>query len=296
MKQEAVLWKAKGKYFRFKEWDTFYFQEGRGENLLIIHGYPYNSYEWKPITDELSKSYRITVLDLLGMGFSDKPTNYNYTFPNQCNIIDALLKELQINETHIFCHDLGVSIVQELIARDSQNNNSFKILSSAFMNGGLFVDVYKPRLIQRLLSQTPKPIGKLFTKLLSKKAIEKSVSEVFGEKTKPSQGFLDIQWDILNFKDGLNVTHLLGKMVFDKKFFQERWITSLQETKIPLCYICGPYDPNSGFHMATRYNELIPNPIVYMLDDKIGHWPQVEDPKLVLQTYEKFRLRIKDKK
>ena len=48
--------------------------------------------------------------------------------------------------------------------------------------------------------------------------------------------------------------------------------------------------------MATRYNELIPNPIVYMLDDKIGHWPQVEDPKLVLQTYEKFRLRIKDKK
>ena len=47
-------------------------------------------------------------------------------------------------------------------------------------------------------------------------------------------------------------------------------------------FIDGPADPNSGRHMADCYRQLIPNPDVVMLDDGIGHWPQIEAPKAVL--------------
>ncbi|WCL50578.1 alpha/beta fold hydrolase [Leptospira sp. GIMC2001] len=292
MNQEVLDWKNSGAFFRYKEFETFYFQVGNGEDLFILHGYPYSSFEWKNTIEKLSKKYRITGIDLLGMGFSDKPENHNYNFPNQCEIIDALLKKLNITKTHFFSHDLGVSVVQELIAREQESKNSFKILSSAFMNGGLFMDVYRPRLIQRLLSQTPKFIGKIFTKLLNKKSVESSVLKVFGEKTKPSSEFLDIQWDILNYNQGLRVAHLIGRMVFDKNLFQKRWIEAMQTTKIPLCYICGPADPNSGIHMANRYKELIPNPQIFILQEDIGHWPQLEDEKGVLEAYEQFRNKI----
>ena len=49
--------------------------------------------------------------------------------------------------------------------------------------------------------------------------------------------------------------------------------------------IDGPVDPNSGRHMAQRYLEVIRNPDVVMLDDKIGHWPQIEAPDAVLENF-----------
>ena len=62
----------------------------------------------------------------------------------------------------------------------------------------------------------------------------------------------------------------------------------MQETTIPMCYICGPYDPNSGMHMAKRYAEIIPNPKVYLLDKYIGHWPQLEDQNNTIKYFYKF--------
>ena len=40
--------------------------------------------------------------------------------------------------------------------------------------------------------------------------------------------------------------------------------------------------------MADRYKDLIPKPIVYMLKETIGHWPQVEDTKSVLDAFMSF--------
>jgi pimeloyl-ACP methyl ester carboxylesterase len=66
----------------------------------------------------------------------------------------------------------------------------------------------------------------------------------------------------------------------------------MQNTKVPMCFINGPFDPNSGIHMANRYKELIPNPNVKLLGQDIGHWPQIEDPNGVLLYYQEFRQEI----
>ena len=279
MRNEIEKWKDSGNYFLYEEKNIFYLQEGKGDDLLIIHGYPYNSFEWKDTIAELSKQYKITILDLLGMGFSDKPKKHEYSFEEYCDIINVLLKKLNITKTHILSHDLGVSVAQELIARSNKNKNNFKILSSAFVNGSLFIDIYKPRFIQVLLSKSPTIIGKLLSKALTKKMVNKSVKSVFGPNTQPSNDFLDLQWEILNYNKGKSITYLIGRLVFEKHKYLDRWVNAMQNTSIPMCYICGPYDPNSGLHMAKRYKELIPNPKVYLLNKNIGHWPQLEDPK-----------------
>lgn len=288
MNKEVKSWKSNGKYFRFNDKNIFYNQIGEGDNLLIIHGYPYNSFEWKDTIEELSKTYKVTFFDLLGMGFSDKPKNHKYSFEEYCDIVNALLKNLNINETHIFSHDLGVSVTQELIARNAEGKNSFKIKSSAFMNGSLFIDVYKPRLIQKLLSKSPTLIGKILSKIMSKSMVNKSVKSVFGPFTQPTEDFLDNQWEILNYNQGKNITYLIGRLVFEKYKYLNRWVNAMQTTTIPMCYICGPFDPNSGINMAKRYEELIPNPKVYLMSENIGHWPQLEDQKKVLEIYLTF--------
>ena len=292
MEKEVVAWKKKGETLNVNGHQIFYIKEGSGPNLLILHGYPFNTFEWKPVWRNFVKEYTVFTFDYLGMGFSDKPKNHNYSFHEHCEIVNSLIEFWGIQQTHILSHDLGVSIVQELLARDLASQNCFKIQSVVFMNGGLFMDRYKPRMIQRLLSQSPKPIGKLLSKLLNKKKLEKSIKPIFGPNTQPTDQLINQFWDILNYNDGKSIAYLIGRLVFDKLNHQERWILAMQNTKISMCFINGPFDPNSGIHMANRYKELIPNPNVKLLREDIGHWPQIEDPKGVLSYYKEFRNEI----
>lgn len=297
MHAEVQKWLDRGQFFDVRGNKIFYIQEGTGEPLLILHGYPYSSFEWASIWDELTKKYRVVIFDLLGMGFSDKPQNHSYSFQEHAEITNALLAFLKIDHVHILSHDLGVSIGQELIAQnndaDTEGGNIFKIDSITFMNGGLFMDVYQPRLIQKLLSQSPTFVGKFISKNITKAMTNKSVKALFGPDTQPSKAFLDQQWEILNYKNGKSIAYLIGRLVFEKNKYQKRWIEAMQTTAIPMCLINGLFDPNSGAHMAKRYKELIPNPLIYTLNENIGHWPFLEDEKTVLTAYFDFRDKIK---
>jgi len=292
MDKAVAAWKSKGQITHIKGHQIFYIKEGSGPNLLVLHGYPFNTFEWKHIWKTLVEKYTVFTFDYLGMGFSDKPKDHTYSFHEHCEIINDLVKYWEIEQAHILSHDLGVSIVQELLARDLASENDFEIQSIAYMNGGLFMDSYKPRMIQRLLSQSPKPIGKLMSKLLTKEKLEKSLNSIFGPNTQPSAELIDQFWEILNYKEGKAIAYLIGRLVFDKVNHQERWIYAMQNTTIPMCFINGPYDPNSGIHMANRYKELIPSANVKLLGKDIGHWPQIEDPIRVLANYQEFRDEI----
>lgn len=292
---ELSSWKSRGKQFKYNDYEIFYINEGKGEPLLILHGYPYSSFEWTYIWPHLTASYQVIIPDLLGMGFSDKPEKHRYSYEEHAEIINRLLVILKIKECHILSHDLGVSITQELIARNNESENHFSILSTAFLNGGLFTDAYKPRMIQRLLSQSPDLVGKIISRFLPRNKVEKTIKSLFGPQTQPGTQFFNIQWEVLNYKKGKTITYLIGRLIFDKKKYQERWITAMQVSAVPMCFINGPFDPNSGLQMVKRYQELIPDPLIYLLADNIGHWPQIEDPEGVFRSYQNFRDAVRGK-
>lgn len=292
MSPELNNWLQKGSYYNYENCNIFYRDEGKGECLLLVHGYPYNGYDFKEILPALALQYRVIIPDMPGMGFSDKPKTCPYSFASHVNMYKSLLHHWGIHEVHILAHDLGNSVVQEMLARFEEGDTSVKIKSIAFLNGGLFTDVYRPRPIQVLLSKSPPFIGKLLSRLISQKSIEKATRSVFGKNTQPSRDLLNDFWYILNYKDGKSLAWKIGRLVFEKDKYQKRWIAAMQQTKIPMCFINGPADPNSGLHMAKRYIELIPNADVRLLRDDIGHWPQLEDPSNVLNCYRDFRKSV----
>lgn len=281
-------WRAKGSYFRFKELNIFFLKEGNGPVLLVFHGYPYNGFDFNRVLNDLATRFTVIIPDMPGMGFSDKPDRHTYSFNEMADMYASVLDNFKVTEVHVLSHDLGNSVVQELIARDGESGNLFTIKSVVFLNGGLFTDVYQPRLIQILLSQTPKPIGRLLSKLMTKSMVSKATAEVFGEKTKPTPERLDDFWKVLNFNKGKSIAYLLGRLIFEKKTQQKRWIDAMCRTSIPMCFVNGPADPNSGVHMANRYRELIPDANVVLLNDDIGHWPQIEAPNQVLEAFHFF--------
>lgn len=283
-------WRDAGRFTSYKGHKVYYQTLGQGPALLLLHGYPYSSYDFKWVVGQLAKQYRVILFDLPGMGFSGKPQEHRYSFAEYADVTNAILAELRVEQVDILAHDLGVSIAQELLAQ--AESNGFAIRSIAFMNGGLFTDVYRPRLIQRLLSQSPSWFGRFLSQRIGRASIERSVLSVFGEHTKPSRELLDDYWEMLNYRDGKAIIYLLGQLVFEKEFHQQRWIAAMQNTHTPLAYICGPADPNSGQHMAQRYRELLPYSPVFLLGETIGHWPQIEAPDQVLAAFTAFQQQI----
>ncbi len=290
MDAELERWKAAGQYFDYLGFDIFYRTEGNGPHLLLIHGYPFNTWDWAPLWDRLTERFTVVAPDMLGMGFSDKPVAYEYTVHDHADMHEALLAHLGVESAHILAHDIGDSVAQELLARrefSEQSYGALAIESITWLNGGLFNETYTPRLMQKVLSRTP--LGDILSPLqgssLSRRLIEPTINEMFGPDTKPSRRMLDLFHEILEYNDGKRVTHKVGRFVNDRYAHRNRWVRAMRQTDIPMRLIDGPIDPNSGRHMAQRYLEVIPDPDVVMLADNIGHWPQIEAPDAVLAAF-----------
>lgn len=286
-------WNKSGQYYNYLHYKIFYKVEGIGIPLLCIHGFPTASYDWLPIWKDLTKSYQVITLDMLGFGFSDKPKDIEYSILKQADIYESLLDSLQIKDYHILTHDYGVSVAQELLARfqDRQkaSDNHLNIHSICFLNGGLFPEMHRPRFIQKLLLT---PIGFLISKLFTKKNFEKSFSEVFGKNSKPTQEELDSFWELIRFNDGHLISHKLIHYITERIQQRDRWVNAILQSKVPIRLINGPADPVSGIHLAEYYKKIVPGADVILLNEDIGHYPQVEDPENVLKFYLEFRKNI----
>jgi len=51
-----------------------YLVAGKGDPVLLLHGYAENSHMWRPLMAQLAKSHTVIAPDLRGFGQSSKPT------------------------------------------------------------------------------------------------------------------------------------------------------------------------------------------------------------------------------
>jgi len=297
MDAELQGWKDRGRSFDYLGFEVFYVAEGSGPPLLLVHGYPFSSFDWARVWPALTQRFAVIAPDMLGMGFSAKPVRYDYSVHDHADMHEALLEHLGVRECHLVAHDIGVSVAQELLARHELGEPSaarLAIHSITWLNGGLFNEAYTPRPIQKLLSATP--VGEVAARyrrlFLTSAVLDRAVGEMFGPRTKPSPELLEQFHQIMDYNDGRRVTHKVGRFVLDRFRHRNRWVRAMRSTRVPMRLIDGPCDPNSGRHMAERYLQLIPDPDVVLLDDRIGHWPQIEDPDAVVAHFLDFIARV----
>jgi pimeloyl-ACP methyl ester carboxylesterase len=277
-------WKREGRTFHFEGHRIFYRDEGAGDALLCLHGFPTSSWDWSRLWPQLTSRFRVVAPDLLGYGFSDKPPRHVYSLLEQATLTERLMASLGITHAHVLSHDFGVSIVQELLARQLESEQAghtrLMLRSSCFLNGGLFPDVYQPRLIQRLLAS---PLGPLVSRLVTRRSFERSFTAIFGQQTRPSKQELEEFWEVITHNGGARIAHRHIRFMEERVLHRQRWTDALQRTRVPLRLVNGAADPVSGAHMAARYRELVPHPDVVSLEG-IGHYPMVEAPQAVLEA------------
>jgi len=283
--QSLLDWKSQEQIFEYQGNKLSYHDSGDSSKKIIVllHGYPTSSYDWNLIWPELSTNYRLIAMDMLGFGFSDKPDNIDYTITMQTDILQALLKYLNVENINFIAHDYGDNVVQELLARNSEQKEQFplKIESLTLLNGGLFPETHRPTTIQSLLSS---PIGGIVASFTNQTLFNKGFSKVFGPNTQPNKQELIDQWYIICHQNGYEIANKLSHASNDREKNRERWVGALIEPNVPILYISGQLDPVTGSETVKRYLELVSNPNVIKLDS-IGHYPQLENPKMVIENF-----------
>lgn len=48
-------------------------EEGHGDNVVLLHGWPHTSHSWRHVMPILSKRYRVIAPDLRGLSDSSRP-------------------------------------------------------------------------------------------------------------------------------------------------------------------------------------------------------------------------------
>lgn len=272
-------WLSKGEFAVLSGRRLFFRREGAGPPLVLIHGYPTSSWDWEKIWPGLVARYDVIAMDMLGFGESDKPKRHRYSLVEQTDLHVQLLAKLGIERYHVLCHDYGVTVGQELLAREAP------LESIAFLNGGLFPEMHRARPIQKLLAS---PLGPVISRLTNQRAFERSFVKIFAKP--PTREELDAFWSLASKNGGMVALAGLISYMAERRAKRDRWVDALLRARLPLLVINGSLDPVSGNHLVERLLELRPGTEVVRIPD-IGHYPQVEAPERVLDAYLAFRQR-----
>jgi pimeloyl-ACP methyl ester carboxylesterase len=264
---------------------------GRGPWLTLLHGFPTSSWDWHALHEPLSRRFRVVAPDFLGFGYSSKPRTVRYTIGLQADLVEALLAHLGLARAHLLAHDYGDTVAQELLARGTERaaagRAGAQIASACLLNGGLFPETHRARFIQKLLASRA---GPLVARCIDRRSFERSFAAIFGAATRPDAAALAEWWAIVSEGDGhLLAPRLLGYME-ERRRMRARWVGALAGASVPIRLIDGLDDPVSGAHMVRRYRELVPAPDVVELAG-IGHYPQCEAPRAVLEAFLHFHER-----
>ncbi len=282
-------WQEAGQAFLYKGHRIF-FRHAPHANvsapvLLLLHGFPTSSWDWLKVWASLAERFTLIAPDMLGYGFSAKPNAHEYHIADQADLVEALFSHLQLAKprTHILAHDVGDTVAQELLARTLERDK-LNIDSVCFLNGGLFPETHRPRMIQRLLLS---PLGSWVAQRMTRAKFGAAMIGVFGKATPPSEDELDSFWQLATHNEGLLVYPRLIRYMNERRQFRARWVGAMQQSRVPLRLIAGSDDPVSGAHMIARYRQLIENADVVGLRG-IGHYPHMEAPELVVQAFFAF--------
>ena len=272
-------WYNEGGIAKVDRLEVFFKRNGAGESLICIHGFPTSSWDFSEIWPSLATRFDVLAHDLIGLGRSEKP-HQPLPIGLQADIVEGLAIQEGITSAHLLAHDLGDTIAQELLARQEENKSKIKWLSCIFLNGGIFPETHRPRLIQKLLLS---PLGPLFAKLSSENTFNKNMTSIFSQTHPPSEEFLHESWKLLIQNGGVAMIPRLIQYMKERVNHRERWVSPLANEVIPIKLINGTEDPVSGLHAAERFSEIVKNADITLLD-KVGHYPHVEAPNKVLEA------------
>jgi pimeloyl-ACP methyl ester carboxylesterase len=108
--------KIESRYGKVNGIRMHYLAAGKGEPVILLHGYAQNSHMWRPLMKELAKTHFVIAPDLRGFGDTTK-AEAGYDKKSMAQDVHALAQLLGIKKAGVVGHDIGLMVAYAYAAQ-----------------------------------------------------------------------------------------------------------------------------------------------------------------------------------
>jgi len=261
-----------------------YVDEGRGEPVLLIHGTPTWSFEWRHQVQALRERYRVVAPDHLGFGLSERTRDFSYTPEAHAQNLGAFVDRLGLERFTLVVHDYGGPIALPLCWHRTARVTRLAIVNSWMwsLRGDKGLE------LQGRLA------GSRWFRFLYRRlnfSLRVIMPHAYGDRGKLTAA-IHRQY-LERFPDawsrGAVLWALAKAMLGSDAYYQSLWERRDALKGRPTLLIWGLKDPAFGAQLG-RWRSVLPDAEVLELPE-VGHWPQEEEPERVSQALLEFLRR-----
>jgi pimeloyl-ACP methyl ester carboxylesterase len=279
MPAEVAQWRAQGGMVRLCGEELFVADLGPREApaVVMLHGFPGSSWDMRRLCALTSGRVRTVVFDFPGYGLSTKHAAGDYSLARMADITEALLSHLGVTECALYGHDIGSTLIAELLMRQLEGRLSFTPTRVFVTDGTIFMD--KARLAPALLALLSLPDEPL-TEALRVEQFLPQIRRLFSREhpLRPDDE-IALLW-LLRFRHGDRLLPRLVRYVDERRVQQDRWTQGLTSFPGPMTVLWGEQDPSALVAMARHLGTIRPATEVITWPD-VAHFPHYEVPERV---------------
>lgn len=242
-----------------------YLEEGKSDKaIVLVHGLGGSAERWLKVIPLLSPKYRVIAPDVIGFGYSDKPS-YDYTIEFFGKFLSAFINTLGLKTTVLVGTSLGGQIAVQCAAINSTIERLVLVAPSGAMKySTAAIDAY----MMAALYPNHSSAKAAFEMMSSSGTVDGFTVSDFVKRMSIPNAKLAFISSVLGIKNS-NIGESLGKIA------------------IPTLLVWGKQDVVIPISYASQFSSAIRGCIFLKIDD-CGHLPHVEKPDLFSKSILEF--------
>jgi hypothetical protein len=241
--------------------------------ILFLHGFGASLQTWDTWAESLSEEYRVISVDLPGFGLTGEDPSGIYTDERTVEVLEALLKALQIPQVVLVGNSMGGKFAWQFAARYPYQVAKLVLISpDGFASPGI---EYGKK------SEVP-AVANLYKYFFSKTFLAMNLEPAYADPKTLNDALVNRYYDLM-LAPGVRGA-ILARM--QQTSLQDP-VPSLSSIKTPTLLIWGEKDAFIPITNSNDYLKVMPNVKRVSLPN-IGHLPQEEQPTLGLAALKEF--------
>jgi len=118
-----------------------YLVAGKGDPIVLLHGYTETSHMWLPLMDKLSRDHLVIAPDLRGFGESSIPRE-GFTKAVMAQDVHALVASLGLRRVKVVGHDIGLMVAYAYAAQYRDDVSKIALMDAFLPGVGNWKDVW----------------------------------------------------------------------------------------------------------------------------------------------------------
>jgi len=242
---------------------------GAGNPVVFIHGFPTSGHLWGDVVPLMPPGHRLVVLDLLGFGRSDRPTQRPMDVRAHAGRVVAVLDQLNINAACVVGHGVGGGIAQSIAVRDPARVSHLCLVDSvAFAQWPTFL---------ARLGRALAPAAALLPPSSVVTLLRRELARAYSD---PIRAARSIDIFLRPFKGTEGRDALLAHVRALRADETAEITPKLASIDVPTALVWGRQDKITSLSIANRLQAAIPAATLDVIDDG-GHFTPEEAPRQV---------------